>query len=323
MKERSLFWPLALIAAGTIWLLANMRLIDEAHLWALAHYLPFVLIALGVGIVLGAYWPAGRQIVAILVVIGAVAAVGFAPYLGWDTRPGWAKDMNIRIGGFADGAISGSGKIVPETRQVTDFTGVVVRYNAEVVIRQGESAAVVLEADDNLLPQLTTLVRNGVLYIENSQANAAERVRPTRQVRVSITVRDLRDVEVSAASTLRLESLRTDQLKVSASGAVRATLNGLSVRLLDCRLSGATSLTAKGVTEAVKMEVSGASGFEGAELAAQAVSANLSGASNATVWAQRELTADVSGASTLSYYGQPTVQQRVSLGSSVRSRGNK
>ena len=162
-----------------------------------------------------------------------------------------------------------------------------------------------------------------MLYIEKSQANAAERVRPTKQVRVSITVRDLREVEVSAASTLRLESLKTEQLKVSVSGAVRATLSGLSVRLLDCRLSGATTLVASGLADTLKLEVSGASTFDGAELAGQVAGANLSGASNATVWVQRELTADVSGASTLAYFGKPTVQQRVSGGGSVRSRGNK
>ena len=49
MKKRSIFWPLAMIATGVLWLLTGMGIVPSANLWALTHILPFVLIALGVG----------------------------------------------------------------------------------------------------------------------------------------------------------------------------------------------------------------------------------------------------------------------------------
>ena len=45
MNQRSLFWPLTLIATGVIWLLVSMNVIPAANLWALTYIWPYVLIA--------------------------------------------------------------------------------------------------------------------------------------------------------------------------------------------------------------------------------------------------------------------------------------
>ena len=79
MNQRSLFWPLTLIAAGVIWLMVSMNIIPAANLWALTYIWPYVLILLGLGLILRSYFPAAGWIVSALVVIGAVAANANAP----------------------------------------------------------------------------------------------------------------------------------------------------------------------------------------------------------------------------------------------------
>ena len=54
--RRSIFGPLLLIAAGTIWLLVKSGNIPASNLWALSHVWPFLLIAAGIGIILRPYW---------------------------------------------------------------------------------------------------------------------------------------------------------------------------------------------------------------------------------------------------------------------------
>ena len=63
MRHRSLFWPLTLIAAGVVWLLISLHVIPSENLWALTHIWPYVLIALGVGLLLGAQWRIAGTIV--------------------------------------------------------------------------------------------------------------------------------------------------------------------------------------------------------------------------------------------------------------------
>src|SRR5436190_769222 len=137
MKERSLFFPLALIAAGGLWILVSMGRIPTENLWALAHFWPVLLIAAGLGLIVRSYWPAARMLIDVLVVGGAVLAVLFAPQLGW-THPEWGLGVATTF----EGGTPGSGKIVTETREVKGIVAVSVEYPVEVVIRQGESESV-------------------------------------------------------------------------------------------------------------------------------------------------------------------------------------
>ena len=82
-KHRSFFFPLLLIAAGVVWLLISMNIIPAANLWALTHIWPYLLIVLGLGLILQSQAPASKPFVSALVVIGAVAAIIFAPQMGW------------------------------------------------------------------------------------------------------------------------------------------------------------------------------------------------------------------------------------------------
>ena len=165
MKERSIFWPLVLIATGVVWLLIGMDIIPRANLWALSHTLPYLLIVLGLGLILRAYWRFAGMLVSLLVVAGALVAVIYAPQLGWDNAPDWAM---WSFGPDLGGSRSGSGTIETETRQLPALEAVFVEYPAEVTIRQGDAQSLTITADDNLLPQLLTEVRDGKLTIENS-----------------------------------------------------------------------------------------------------------------------------------------------------------
>ena len=188
MKGRSLFWPLALIAAGIFWFLVNVGRMDSTNLWALVYYWPALLIALGLGLLLRTRWGYTWTVISALVVIGGVLVVVFAPQLGWNHAP---AGYVFNIGGDFNGAVAGSGKITTATREVQGFTRVDVRYPAQVTITQGTSESLTITGDDNLLPQLDTRVSGGVLTIENHELSWNRRVNSTRTVQINITVTNL------------------------------------------------------------------------------------------------------------------------------------
>lgn len=307
MKTPSIFFPLALIAAGVIWLLVSLGRIPSANLWALAHFWPFLLIAAGLGLLLRSFWEPGRVLVDLLVVGAAVLAIVFAPQLGW-TGPQWTMGLNWGLGGGQPG----SGKVVSETRPVTGLQAIELSYPAEVVIRQGEVESVEIEAEDNLLAQLSTEVLAGKLVLANREANWAQRVHPTQPVKILITVKNLTAIDFSSAGSLRVEKLSTPELQVRLSGAGNLTLEELQTDLLDCRLSGAGEIEANGSAKTLKLVISGMGSFQGAELTSQSVETRLSGAGSAIVRANLQLDASLSGAGSIDYYGDPQVSQTVS-----------
>ncbi len=316
MKEhRSFFWPLTLIAAGVIWLMINTQTIPSANLWALTHIWPYVLIALGVGLILRGLWRPFGMIVSALVVVGAMAAVIYAPQLGWDDAPQWGIEDS-----FA-GAIPGSGKIESETRDVKDFHAVTIRYPGEIIIRQGDKPSVTVEAEDNLIPQLMTDVHDGTLVIENSEENYSKRVNPTENVKITITVKELDEINFSSAGTLQVEGMKTSEFELKLSGAGDATLKDLDVDSLTVVLSGAGKITLDGTADHVHVIISGLGEFNGAHLQSLIADIQISGAGTATLRVAEELTARVSGAGSVNYYGSPEVTENISGAGSVNKIG--
>jgi hypothetical protein len=322
MRNRSLFWPFVLIATGLVWLLVELRTIPIENLWALMYIWPFFLMAVGVGLILRSRWPAIRMIVSGLIVLGMVLSIVFAPQLGWNKAPAWGSFHLGDFGNF-NGSVPGSGVVVSQTRQVTNFNSVEINFPVELTVVQGSVPSLTVEAEDNLLPQLATRVSGNTLYIENNQRDWAKRVNPTRTVKVAMTVKDLQQVDFPSAGILRIGKFQTDRMEISISGAGTVSLSDLTAKSLTVDLSGAGNITASGAVDNLKTDISGFGSFQGGDLASQTARISISGAGNATVWAKTSLNVDISGTGSVKYYGSPSVQRQVSGLGSVNSLGNK
>ena len=319
MRNRSLFWPFFLIAAGIVWLLVELQRLPSENLWALMYIWPFLLMAAGVSLILRTRWQITRFIISGLTVLGMLLAVLFAPQLGWNRAPAW----NFYNFGNFNGSVSGSGVIVSQTRTVADFTAIEIDYPVELTVLQGDSNSLAITAENNLIPQLATRVSGSTLYIENSQPNWTMRVNPTRPVVVHMTVKDLQQVDFPSAGTLTVSKLQTDHLDLSISGAGSVGISNLAVKKLSVNLSGAGNITAAGSADNLNLDISGFGSFRGADLASQTAGITISGAGNASVWAKTSLNVSISGTGSVTYYGSPQVSREVSGLGSVTSLGKK
>src|SRR5688572_8019121 len=319
-QKRSLFGPLLLIAAGVIWLLVQSGNIPSANLWALTHIWPFLLIAAGLGIILRPYWQYTSVVLDVLIIGGAVLAILFAPQLGW------ASPSMLSM--FNDGEVfmgpgeRGSGNVVTENREVSNFRAVEIDYPAEVFVQQGSQESLKIEAEDNLLPNLKTQVRNGILEIFYKRENG-QHVNPTKTVKITIVVKDLTNVEFNSAGELTIDGLKTNSLDVSLSGAGNLDLDRVQIKDLGVNLSGAGSMTASGTAEDLDLNISGFGDFKGADLHGQVARVNISGAGTATVWVDDKLDAVISGAGSIRYYGSASVTRQISGVGGINHVGNK
>jgi hypothetical protein len=318
--RRSLFGPLLLIAAGVIWLLIKSGTVPSANLWALTHIWPFLLIAAGLGIILRSYWKYTSMVLDVLIIGGAVLAILYAPQLGW-TNPSFFTMFNNSEPFFGPGE-RGSGNVISQTREVSDFDAVSVSYPADVLIKQGNAESLKVEAEDNLLPNLKTQVKNGTLEIFYKRENG-KHVNPTKTVKITVVVKDLKNVDFTSAGELTVDSLKTNTLDISLSGAGNLKLNQILVKALGVDLSGAGSMTASGTADDLNMSISGFGDFKGADLHAKDASVNISGAGSATTWVDDNLDAEISGAGSISYYGSASVTKQISGVGGINHIGNK
>ena len=302
-QKRSLFGPLVLIAAGVIWLLVSSGTIPSSNLWALTHIWPFLLIAAGVGLILRPFWSYTSILMDVLIVGGVVMAIFYAPQMNWD-RPSMMVSWNGDGEPFFGPGVRGSGNLTSETRDASSFNSIRVDYPARVLVSQGSTESLKIEAEDNLLPGLKTEVKGNELRIYYKSQDG-EHVNPTKTVTVTITVQDLNSIRFSSAGELVVNGLESDSLDIYLDGAGNVELNDIAVHGLGVNLSGAGSTTASGTADDLSLNISGFGDFDGSDLEGKTADITISGAGSATVWVEDDLDATISGAGSVNYYGSP------------------
>ncbi len=317
-KKISFFGPLVLIAAGVIWILIQMGSISSSHLWALVYLWPFLLIVAGLGLILRSTWKYTSVVTDVIVVGGATLAVFLAPQLGWAHAPDYLAGGNI----FFGAGERGSGRVITENRDVQDFKTIQISYPAQVTIRQGETESLTIQAEDNVAQAIHTQVLNGVLVIDNTRDHRVY-ISPTKPVQITITIRDLAELDFETAGEVNLDGLKTDALHLVMDGAGTLTLKDVQLETLNCSLGGAGTINASGSANDIELQMDGLGSFNGADLHAQTASVKLNGAGSATVWVDSNLRAVINGLGSINYYGDPQVNQSVDGLGSINRQGSK
>lgn len=204
--------------------------------------------------------------------------------------------------------------VVTRSLDLVNFDQLTMGSAFTIHVRQGSSFSVKATGELNDIEDLETSVnRSGVLEIRyrNTWRNRRERMD------LDIVMPSLRGVDFSGASVSDVEgfeNIRT--LDYRLSGASKSVFIGSADRLtLD--LSGAAELDLRGDGGVLVGKLSGASQVFAFDFMTQEADLNLSGASRARVRVAKLLKVDASGASSLRYQGTPTVDQRLSGGSTV------
>ncbi|MCJ7432590.1 MAG: DUF2807 domain-containing protein [Anaerolineales bacterium] len=317
-RKFSLFGPLLLIATGVMWLLIQQGLVPAANLWALTYLWPFLLIAAGLSLILRSYWKYSSLVLDVVLVGGAFAAVLYAGQLGWANMPPYVLSGGSHFGPGRPG----SGKVITATREVFNFHGINVEYPAEIVIQQGSAESLKIEAEDNVIKDLRTDVKDGMLTIDRGNDRDLW-VRPTKPIKITIVVKDLDEFNFDSAGIVKFKSLKSDSLDLNINGAGTLTLDDVQFKTLNCTLDGAGTLTLSGTAEVLNVDMSGFGDFRAADLQTQIADISIDGAGSATVWAEKSLIAEISGAGSINYYGSPTVTKSVDGVGSIKSLGKK
>lgn len=210
-----------------------------------------------------------------------------------------------------------SGKVVKQTRPVSDFTEIEAGGAFEIFIRQASSPAVIVEADAEIIDQIVTEVVGSKLkiYMKNRPTTW---MRDIDDMKIYISVKDLKKLDLSGAVEVVTENrLSGTDLKIEASGASEVKLE-LAMQSLDLNLSGASELTLLGTAGTVRIDGSGASDIEAYDLAVTDLTVYGSGAIEASVTVSGSLKANVSGACTIRYKGNPKVDIHSSGASSIK-----
>lgn len=217
--------------------------------------------------------------------------------------------------------VSGSGNIVSESREVSDFDAVVLSGSGNLTITQGDREALTVKADDNLMELIETKVRNGTLYLGFKAG--VNIINTSRAVQYELTVRDLSALTISGSGNASADSLVGEEFVLTVSGSGEVQIDKLTASESTVTISGSGDVDVAGAVEQQSITVSGSGHYRAADLVSSSATVQISGSGDAIVWVAETLNVTVSGSGNIEYYGNPQINQQVSGSGNIRSRGDK
>ena len=219
--------------------------------------------------------------------------------------------------------IRGSGKVITESRKVSDFDKVVLSGVGTLYITQGDEESLEIEAEDNLMPYIVSKVRGNTLTIGFEDDKWTQAIQPTEPLKFFLTLKDLSKVELSGAGRVVVEDIETDELRIISSGAGDIEIDNLSAKKLTVTLSGAGNCEIGGQVADQSIVISGAGNYSAEYLETESTSIQVSGMGSSRVWATKDLKIEISGAGSVKYYGSPHITQEISGAGNIKSLGDR
>ncbi|MEZ4868029.1 MAG: head GIN domain-containing protein [Caldilineaceae bacterium] len=217
--------------------------------------------------------------------------------------------------------VRGSGHVISEMRNVSNFDRIDLSGSGDVIITQGEEESLTVETDDNLMPHIVTTVSGGTLHL--GQRNEPFNILDPTQLTFRVQVKDLTGVDISGSGSVSAGAITTDRLALDISGSGTIKLEQLTADQVTATISGSGSAQMAGTAPQSTIEISGSGATRFGDLRSDQIDINVSGSGTATVWAMETLDVHLSGSGSVSYYGNPTVNSSASGSGTVRSLGAK
>jgi len=217
-------------------------------------------------------------------------------------------------------ALASGNETKTQTRNVSGFNAIDVSTGIDLFITMGSTEEVKIVADDEIIDDIKTEVKNGTLYIYMKRNNWFNwGGNKTRKAYVS--VKELVELDASSGSDVESENtLEGESLQISASSGSDIKLE-VHYKNLSLDTSSGSDAELKGKVKNLKLSASSGSDIDATELESVNCKASASSGSDISLTVTEDLEADASSGADITYHGNPETRNiNESSGGDVRSR---
>ena len=199
--------------------------------------------------------------------------------------------------GFGAG-VKGSGKRVTQKRDVGPFTSIKAEGAFDIEVVCQKDVGIQIEADDNIIPLVSTEVSNNVLRVKPTSNYSSDDA-----PKIKINVPNIEAFTADGAGTIQISGVNNDKLQIA--------------------LNGAATLTASGTTKMVGIDTNGAAKIDTHNLRAAHAVVDSKGVSKVDLGVSSQLDVTVSGPSHVTYSGDPVVNKTIHGPGKVEKRNDQ
>jgi hypothetical protein len=208
--------------------------------------------------------------------------------------------------------IKGNGNVQSQDRNVGSFTGIKNSCSADVFISKGESGAIKVVADENLLEYITTTVQNGILAIDTKGS-----FWNSKKMEVYVTMNNLASLELNGSGNVSCsDALGGNNVNVRLSGSGDLKIN-LEVKNLDLAISGSGNANFSGVRGDLKVSISGSGDVEASNLQLENCNTSTNGSGDMNLSGSAvNLSVKISGSGDINAYNLKAVNAKITCNGS-------
>jgi hypothetical protein len=195
------------------------------------------------------------------------------------------------------GGLRGSGNLITETRDVSDFDEIVVLGSGKVIVDVTGTESLEIEAEDNIMEFLTTEVIDGRLELG---FESGQLLSPRRDITYTITASQLNGVTIRGSGDIDASNIDTDTFAA--------------------QISGSGDVDPVGTSDHLEVTISGSGRFDGTDLESVTGEVKVSGSGNVVVNVTDDLDVSISGSGDVKYIGNPSLNSNISGSGDISSK---
>jgi len=189
----------------------------------------------------------------------------------------------------------GSGNLITETRDVSDFDEIVLLGSGDVIVTVTGTESLEIEAEDNIMPLLTSDVVDGRLELGQTES-----ITTSRGITYTITAAQLVGVTIKGSGDIN----GTDIDAISFEAAIE----------------GSGNIDITGTSDDLTVRIEGSGEVDGRDLTSATGTVTIDGSGSAVVNVTDDLTVTINGSGDVEYMGDPVLNQTINGSGSVSRR---
>jgi len=214
--------------------------------------------------------------------------------------------------------IKGNGHVTTVTQNVGNYHKISVHTSVDVYVTQGPETAVVIEADENIIPYIIIQEEGGELSVRQKDNISYSTSHP---VRIKLTAPNITDLDLTSSGSIQLVNTIDNEesitLSLTGDGEIKGNIHTPEVK---ADITGPGDMILTGETRDIEYEGTGSGDFRAKGLKAENATVNLTGSGDAEINASAKLDANTTGSGDVYYYGNPQITSSKTGSGEVRKR---
>lgn len=202
-------------------------------------------------------------------------------------------------------SIEGSGNIVEENRDISNFQSLLTEGSIDIKIIPGDHYALKIVGDDNVIPYVVAEIKEDELRIHFKEKISILNT----HIHVEVTVPFLNKIKTSGSGDISSEGTITNnkmiEISSAGSGDIHLSVNSPAVKITG---AGSGDFELSGETRDLDYSSAGSGDLNSRELKAENAKINIKGSGNVNVFASNTLSANIAGSGNILYWGNPSLQ---------------